>query len=432
MDYHLVYMIAITLGFSAFFSGIEIAFISSDRLQLQLQVKKRDLIGKCIADFIDHPSRFIGTTLVGNTLALVLYGYFMAKVLGPLISDQLNYMPAAINNDGTVMILQTLVSTIIVLATAEFLPKSIFMINPNKMLSIFAVPMWLLQKLMSPVIWMIVVLSKFIITRILGLDYVEDKPVYSLTDLNNFIKQNITKKVDEDKMEVDAKIFHNALEFKKVKVRECMVPRTEISAIDQDEGVEALRNEFIESGHTKIVVYKESIDNIIGYCHSIEMFKKPKKVEDIITPIIIVPETMLASDLMVQFIKEHKSLALVVDEYGGTSGLVSIEDIIEEIFGEIQDEHDDEDYTEEQIDAHTFVLSARHEVDYLNDKYNWELPTGEYETLGGLILHLAGDLPEIGQQVILPNYTFTIQSMEDIRIDTVKLVVNFDQDTTSD
>ncbi len=426
MDYQLIYMIAITLGFSAFFSGIEMAFISSDRLQLQLQVKKNDLIGKCIAVFIDRPTKFISTTLVGNTFALVLYGYFMAKVLGPWISSQL---PVAINNDGTVMILQTLLSTLLVLATAEFLPKSIFMINPNKMLSIFAIPMWLLQKLMSPVIWLIIILSKFIITRILGLDYVEDKPVYSLTDLNNFIKQNITKKVDEDKMEVDAKIFHNALEFKKVKVRECMVPRTEISAIDEDEGIEALKKEFIESGHTKIVVYKESIDNIIGYSHSIEMFKKPQRVEDIITPISIVPETMLASDLMVQFIKEHKSLALVVDEYGGTSGVVSMEDIIEEIFGEIQDEHDDEDYVEEQLDKHTFIFSARHEIDYLNDKYDWQLPKGDYETLGGLILQLAGDLPEKGQKVALPHFFFTIESMQDIRIDTVKVVVNIDKET---
>lgn len=212
MDYQLIYMIAITLGFSAFFSGIEMAFISSDRLQLQLQIQKKDLIGKCIVAFIDRPSRFISTTLVGNTFALVLYGYFMAKVLGPWITSKL---PVAINNDGSVMIIQTILSTLIVLTTAEFLPKSIFMINPNKMLSIFAVPMWLLQKLMTPVIWLIIVISKFIITKVLGLAYVEDKPVYSITDLNNFIKQNIAKKVDEDKMEVDTKIFHKALEFKK-------------------------------------------------------------------------------------------------------------------------------------------------------------------------------------------------------------------------
>jgi CBS domain containing-hemolysin-like protein len=424
MDYQLIYLIAITLGFSAFFSGIEMAFISSDRLQLQLQVQKKDLIGRCIAAFILKPSKFISTTLVGNTFALVLYGYFMAKVLGPWIAVHLDQLYPALNNDGVVMITQTLLSTLIVLATAEFLPKSIFMINPNRMLSIFAIPMWLLQLLMTPVIWLIIMLSKFIITKILNLDYVEDKPVYSITDLNNFIKQNITKKVDEDKMEVDAKIFHNALEFKKVKVRECMVPRTEISAIDQDEGIEALRLEFIESGHTKIIVYKESIDDIVGYCHSIEMFKKPQNVEDIITPISIVPETMLASDLMVQFTKEHKSLALVVDEYGGTSGIVSIEDIIEEIFGEIQDEHDDEDYTEEQVDESTFILSARHEVDYLNDKFNWNLPIGDYETLGGLLLHIAGDLPEKGQKVDLKGYSFTIDTMQDIRIDTVKLVLN--------
>jgi CBS domain containing-hemolysin-like protein len=414
-------MIVIALGFSAFFSGIEMAFISSDRLQLQLQVKKKDFIGKCIETFIDRPSKFIVTALVGNTLSLVLYGIFMAKALGPWIEGWL-FEP--INSVGMVMFVQTFISTIIVLATAEFLPKSIFMINPNKMLSFFAAPMWLLLNMLAPVTWSI----KLFVTKVLRLDYIQGTPIYGLTDLNNFIKQNISKKVDEDKMEVDAKIFHNALEFKKVKVRECMVPRTEISAIDQDEGVEALRNKFIESGHTKIVVYNESIDDIIGYCHSIEMFKKPKQVEDIITPISIVPETMLASDLMVQFIKEHKSLALVVDEYGGTSGIVSIEDIIEEIFGEIQDEHDDEDYTDEQLDQYTFLLSARHEVDYLNDKYEWELPTGDYETLGGLILHIAGDLPEKGQEVSVPHYHFTIQSVHDIRIDTVKVVIDFEHD----
>lgn len=425
MDYQLIYMIVITLGFSAFFSGIEMAFISSDKLQLQLQVQKKDLIGKCIVAFINKPSKFIVTTLVGNTLSLVFYGIFMAKALSPWIAS---WLPILVNNDGSIMIVQTLLSTLIVLATAEFLPKSIFMINPNKMLSIFAVPMWIFQTSLTPVTWIV----KLINTKVFGLDYLEGKPMYGITDLNNFIKQNIAKKVDEDKMEVDTKIFHKALEFNKVKVRECMVPRTEISAIDQDEGIDALRKEFIDSGHTKIVVYKESIDEILGYCHSLELFKKPQRVEDIITPISIVPETMLASDLMVQFTKEHKSLALVVDEYGGTSGIVSIEDIIEEIFGEIQDEHDDEDYAEEQIDERTFVLSARHEVDYLNDKYKWELPKGDYETLGGLILHLAGDLPEKGQKVTLPHYHFTIESMQDIRINTVKVVVDLENVVNED
>ena len=424
MEYQPIYMIAITLGFSAFFSGIEMAFISSDRLQLQLHVQEKNWVGKCMTTFINHPSRFVATTLVGNTFALVLYGYFMAKVLGFWIASKL---PELINNDGLVMILQAVLSTLIVLVVGEFLPKSIFMINSNKMLSIFAIPMWLFQKLIAPIIWLIIVISKFVIIRILRLSYVEDKPVYSFTDLNNFIKQNIAKKIGENKMQVNTKIFHNALEFKKIKVRECMVPRTEISAIEQDEGLNALRKEFIDSGHTKVLVYKESIDDMIGYCHSIEMFRKPEKIEDIITPISIVPETMLASDLMVQFIKEHKNLTLVVDEYGGTSGIVSIEDIIEEIFGEIQDEHDHENYTEEQLDKYTFILSARHEVDYLNDKYNWKLPTGDYETLGGLILHLAGDLPEKGQKVTLPNYNLTIESMQDIRINTVKLVVIFEK-----
>ena len=430
MDYELIYMILLTLGFSAFFSGIEIAFVSSDRLQLQLQVKRDNLIGKCIATFIDRPSKFIVTTLVGNTFMLVLYGYYMARVLGPMIQTWLtqSWIPLPFNNDGTVMVVQTLLSTLIVLATAEFLPKSIFMINPNKMLSIFAIPMWLLQQILAPITWTV----KIIVTKVFRLNYMEGKSIFSITDLNNFIKQNISKQVDEDKMEVDAKIFNNALEFKKVKVRECMVPRTEISAIDQDEGVDALIKEFVESGHSKIVVYKESIDEIVGHCHSIEMFKKPNEIEDILTPISIVPQTMLASDLMVQFTKEHKSLALVVDEYGGTSGIVTVEDIIEEIFGEIQDEHDDEDYKEEQIAPNTFVLSARHEVDYLNDKFGWQLPLGEYETLGGLILHLAGDLPELGQIVVIPDYAFTIEAMDDMRIDTVKVVLDVTKDVRED
>ena len=423
MEITLLLPIIATLLFSAFFSGIEIAFVSADRLHIELQNKKGELTGRIVSKFIQNASRFISTTLVGNTLALVLYGIYMAKLLDPIIRSS---MPEILLNEAVVMISQTILSTIIVLFTAEFLPKSIFMINPNWMLTIFAIPMDIIYRLMYPIVMLVVSLSKFVITKVLRQNYEEDKPAFRLTDLNNYIKNTLL--ADEaTNVEVDTKIFNNALEFKSIRIRECMLPRTEIEAVEIEDSIEDLKKAFIDSGHSKILVYKESIDDVIGYCHSLELFKKPKSIEDILTPIIIVPETMLANELMIQFISERKSLALVVDEFGGTSGIVSIEDIIEEIFGEIQDEHDDEDWVEQELDPNTYIFSARHEIDYLNDKYNWELPEGDYETLGGLILSLTEDLPKVGDVVKTGVYTFIIQSTHDIRIDNVKLLVDKSQ-----
>ena len=405
---------------SAFFSGIEIAFVSADRLHIELQNKKGIWTGKIISKFIQNTSRFISTTLVGNTLALVIYGIYMARLLDPIIRDML---PLFLLTEPTVMIIQTILSTILVLFTAEFLPKSIFMINPNTMLRVFALPMDIIYRLMYPIVVVIVSSSKFIITKVFKHPYEDDTPVFRLTDLNNYIKNTILAD-EESNVEVDTKIFNNALEFKTIRVRECMLPRTEIVAVEIEDTIEELKQAFIESGHSKILVYKDSIDDVIGYCHSLELFKKPKKIEDILTQIVIVPETMLANELMIQFITERKSLALVVDEFGGTSGIVSIEDIIEEIFGEIQDEHDDEDWVEQEIDKNTYIFSARHEIDYLNDKYNWNLPIGDYETLGGMILSLTEDLPDVGEVIEHPPYTFIIQSTNDIRIETIKLEVS--------
>ncbi|ELR72172.1 Hemolysin [Fulvivirga imtechensis AK7] len=419
MDLTLAVPILLTLLFSAFFSGIEIAFVSADRLHIELQAKKGFRVGKMLSTFINNPSRFIGTTLIGNTIALVIYGVFMAKLLDPIIRESI---PGMFYNEVTVLIVQTILSTVIVLLTAEFLPKSIFLINPNWMLTILAIPMFIIYWLMGPVVWAVVGASKLIITRVIGLEYSEDRPAFGLTDLNNYIKNTLVS--DEDtNVEVDTKIFNNALEFKTIRIRECMIPRTEIVAVDIEDNIEELKKAFIDSGHSKIIVYKESIDDVIGYCHSLELFKKPKTIAEILTPIIIVPETMLANELMIQFISERKSLALVVDEYGGTSGIVSIEDIIEEIFGEIQDEHDVEDWVEQKLDNQNYLLSARHEIDYLNDKYDWGLPTGDYETLGGLILSVTEDLPQEGDMVTLSPFTFTIQSTNDIRINIVKLTI---------
>ncbi len=420
MDLSLIVPILLTLLFSAFFSGMEIAFVSADRLHIELQIKKGLWPSKIVSKFVKNPSRFIATTLVGNTLALVLYGIFMAKLLEPLI---VMYLPEVILNDATIVVAQTVLSTLIVLFTAEFLPKSIFLINPNRMLNALSLPMDLIYRLMYPAVALVVSFSKLVIIKVLRLEYQEDKPAFGLTDLNNYIKKTISAS-EEATVELDTKIFNNALEFKTVRVRECMIPRTEIVAVETTDSIQDLQKAFIESGYSKILVYKESIDDVIGFCHSLEMFKKPKAIEGIITPISIVPETMLANELMIQFIQERKSLALVVDEFGGTSGIVSIEDIIEEIFGEIQDEHDYEEYTAQAISENTYLLSARHEIDYLNEKYGWNLPEGEYETLGGLILYITEDLPEQGDMIELLPFTFTIQSMEDIRIETVKLQVD--------
>ena len=424
-DNYQVSMIVLSLIFSAFFSGIEIAFVSANKLHIELQKKQGKFSGRILADFVKKPSQFIGTTLIGNTIALVVYGIFMASVLEPLF---ISILPDNVNNEVTVLVLQTIVSTLLVLAVAEFTPKSFFLLNPDWLLTVFAVPMWIIYWIMAPFVFVVISLSRFFIKYVLRLEYSEDKPVFGLTDLNNYIKNTISKTSEEtsgsgrgSKVELNTKILNNALEFKTVRVRECMIPRTEIKAVDVEDDIEVLKKTFIESGHSKIVVYRDSIDDIIGYCHSLQLFKKPKEIANILTPIIIVPETLLANELMIQFITEHKSIALVVDEFGGTSGIVTIEDIIEEIFGEIQDEHDDEDWVEQQIDEHTFLVSARHEIDYLNEKYQWDIPEGDYDTLGGFILSVTEDLPSLHDVIDIPPFTFTIVAMQDARIDIVKI-----------
>jgi len=418
MDPTYLTVIVISLLFSALFSGSEIAFISANKLHIELQGKKGVMSGRILTGFLEHPSRFIGTTLLGNTLSLVVYGIFMAKLLEPWIAGML---PPAISNEGWILVIQTLISTFIVLVTAEFIPKSLFMINPNVMLRVIALPMRFIYFLLYPFVMAIVGLSKLLITRLFGLDYEENKPVYGLTDLNNFIK-SFQKENPNPKVEVDTKILDNALEFKTVKIRECMMPRTELVAVDIEDSMEELKTAFVESGHSKILVYEDSIDNIIGYCHTLKLFKSPEHIKEILTPVIIVPETMQANELMIQFITEHKSLALVVDEFGGTSGIVTMEDLIEEIFGEIQDEHDEENLVEQKIGGNTYQLSARLEIDYLNEKYNWNLPEGDYETLGGMILAITEDLPMKNQVVTLPGFEIHIESVQNIRIDTIKLI----------
>jgi len=412
-------IITICLAFSAFFSGMEIAYFAADKLRIELLNQKGSLTGRILSNFLQKKGHFLTTILVGNNLALVIYGIFMATLIEPWLSELL---PDFMTEGIVVLILQTIIATALVLIVAEYLPKSLFLLNPDRLITALAIPMAAVYYLMYPIVRLVEGISKGIIVYIFKYEYSEDKPVYGLTDLNNIIKKSNQKSTKND-AEVDARIFNNAIEFKDIKVRECMVHRTEITAVDIEDPIDELQKAFISSGHSKIVIYKENIDDVIGYCHSLEMFKKPKSIKQILTPIIIVPETMPANELLIQFIGERKSLALVVDEFGGTSGIVSMEDVIEEIFGEIRDEHDDEYHIEEQLEANVFVLSARHEVDYLKEKYGWKFPKGDYDTLGGLILTINEDIPRENEVITVGNYLFQILTMEDNRIDRVKLTL---------
>ena len=422
-DIHTPQYIGIILAmlFSAFFSGVEMAFVSSNKLYFELKAKQNILSAKIIAHFNQSPSQFIGTMLIGNTLSLVAYGIFMEEFLHELILANFPVITSQI----LARLIASIVATVIILTTSEFTPKSIFLLNPDAILEFLAIPIWIINTLMFPLVWLTVGLSKWFITRVLRLSYSEEKPAFGLTDLNHYL-QNLNRKIStEEENEVDTKIFHNALEFKQVKVRDCMIPRTEITAIEIEEGIEGLKKVFIESGHSKVLVYKETLEEVVGYCHSLALFKKPKDIQSILTSIPIVPEAMPANDLMLKFSKERKSLAIVVDEFGSTSGLVSMEDVMEQIFGEIQDEFDDtEDWVEKRIDDYTFLLSGRHEIDYLNEKYNWNLPEGDYETLGGMLIHLYEDIPAVNEVITLGAFQFQIITITDARIDTVKLIIS--------
>ena len=421
MDSSYLIYVGITLVFSAFFSGIEIAYISANKLQIELQKKQGLWTGKIVSKFINKPGQFIGTTLIGNTIMLVLYGIFMAFLLDAPLR---RLLPEPLVNEAVILFAQTILSTLLVLITGEFLPKSIFLLDPNRMLNFFALPFLIIYSVMYPIVWLIVGLSKGFITQVLRLDYNEEKPVFTITDLNSFIKDQMRQNRNPGDVEVDSKIFDNAIEFKTVRVRECMIPRTDIVAVEVSDSIDELRKIFEESGHSKVVIYRESIDEVIGYCHQLELFKKPKSIEDILTPILIAPESALANELLIQFIQERKSLALVVDEFGGTSGLVSMEDLIEEIFGEIDDEYDNEALTEQVIGEQEFLLSARLEIDYVNDKYGWELPYGDFETLSGFILSQTENLPNIGETISYGRFTFTIVSKQAHRIETVRLKIS--------
>jgi putative hemolysin len=421
MDYTLLIGIPVSLLFSIFFSGIEVAFLSSDKIQTELSGKQGNLSGQIMSFFTERPTWFIGTTLIGNIAALIFFGVFTTQAL--LHHVNMIFPSFA----GTVLfpvIVFSFLLTVLLLYSVELLSKTFFIINSNKIISTLAFPFVIICLVLFPIVYSVISLAKFVSVYLLKLDYSMDKPVFGLTDVNQYLKSIHRLRPPEQNIEIDKKIFTNALEFKSVRVRDCMIPRTEIIAVALEGGIKKLHEAFIESGHSKIIVYKDSPDDVIGYCHSSALFRKPIRIEEILTPIITVPETMLAKDLMIRFINERKSLAIVIDEFGGTSGIVSMEDVIEEIFGEIEDEHDEDDLIELKLDDHTYLLSARLEVHYLNETYGWQLPEGDYDTLSGLILSYTEDLPRLGQTVKIPPYTFIIHSTAQNRINTIKLVLS--------
>jgi len=415
---NLIIGLIVTMVFSAFFSGMEIAFVSSNRLRAEMDREKNGLAQRAIDVFYRHPNNFVSTMLVGNNIALVVYGILFAKIF-----DATLFYPLS---DGMRVTADTLLSTIVVLFTGEFLPKTIFKSNPNTMLTIFALPAYICYLVLYPISRFATLLSRGLL-RIIGVKIpkeIDDKE-FTKVDLDYLVQSSIDNAKDEDEIEEEVKIFHNALDFADTKVRDCMVPRTEIDAIDIDDcTLDELKSKFIESGHSKIIVYREDIDHIIGYIHSSEMFKHVNDISKHIQEMPYVPETMAARKLMQIFLQQKKSLGVVVDEFGGTSGIVSLEDIVEEIFGDIEDEHDNTKYVAKQLSDGDYMLSARLEIEKVNELFDLNLPeSDDYMTVGGLILHEYQSFPKLNEVVKIGRFEFKIIKNTMTKIELVRLKV---------
>ena len=421
----LIVGLIISMIFSAFFSGREIAFVSSNRLRAEMERDKNEWSQRAIAYFYQHPNTFVSTMLVGNNIALVVYGILFARIFDTYLFYGLS--------DGFRVTADTLLSTIVVLFTGEFLPKTIFKSNPNTMLTFFALPAWICYVVLYPISRCATLLSRGLL-RLFGVKMlkVEQDKEFSKVDLDYLVQSSIDNAKSEDEIEDEVKIFHNALDFSETKVRDCMVPRTEIESVDiEDCPMEQLLNRFVESGHSKIVVYRDDIDHIIGYVHSSDLFKlvpssdpQPPNLGGLLREMPFVPETMTASKLMHTFLQEKKSLAVVIDEFGGTSGLVSLEDIVEEIFGDIEDEHDNTKYVAKEIGEHEYMLSARLEIEKVNELFDVDLPeSDDYMTVGGLILHEYQSFPKLNEVVKIGHFEFKIIKNTMTKIELVRLKV---------
>jgi CBS domain containing-hemolysin-like protein len=412
-------IILITILLSAFFSGMEMAFVSSNKLKVEIDKNRNNIQARLLSIVTRQPSRYIGTMLIGNNIMLVIYGLLMAALLEPWLKDV--YSSWGYSGEAWVIISQTVLSTLLILVTGEFLPKALFGINPNRSLNIFILPVTLFYYLLHIPVTVTVYISKVLLKYIFRIPLQEEEVSLERTDLNYYLSQVRFEKQDpQETLDNEVKILQNVLDFPSVKARECMVPRNEIIAIEVHESVEELMKLFIESGLSRIMVYRDTIDDIIGFVHLLEMFKKPVNIQAVIMPVMFVPETMLVKDILTQFIQQHRSMAVVVDEYGGTSGILTTEDIIEEIFGEIEDEHDVENHTEKMISDREYIFSGRLEIDYLNETYHLGLPEREeYTTLAGLILFHEQDIPEVNHVVEIEGFKFIINRVSAHRIEEV-------------
>ena len=409
-------IVVITLIFSAFFSGIEIAFVSSNKLKLELDKNSDSFISKTIAIFSKDESNFIATMLIGNNIALVIFSISMTELLHPFLQN--------ISSSFLLLFTQTIISTIIILITAEFIPKAIFRINPNYMLKIFSLPLIFFYFLLYPIVFVMLAISGFVLKYIFRLEINEVNQLFSKIDLDEYLESLTQYTNSNSGNNIEVEMLQNALELSNIKVRECMVPRTDMAAINIKSSVEQLLKLFIETKYTKIPVFKDNIDNIIGYVHSADLFKKPITIKSVMLPIPIVSESLTANEMLNTFIKKNKSIALVVDEFGGTSGLVTVEDVTEEIVGEIEDEHDIADIIDEKISDTEYLFSSRMEVDQINNKYNLELPESEeYETIAGLFLSLHEDIPIKGESIKYENKLLLIDSVDEKSIKLIRIMV---------
>ena len=405
---------------SAFFSGMEIAFISSNKIYLEIEKKQNHFISKTLKKLTEKPSMFIATMLVGNNLSLVVYGFFMGKLLlSWLILMGYHF------SDFSNLLLQTLVSTFLVLITSEFLPKVFFQIYANSFMKIFVVPAYFFYLLFYYISSFMIWISNVVLRKFFKTQGDQINLSFTKTELGNFITEQMNSVDDNQKVDSEIHIFQKALEFSGVKAREIMTPRTELVAVDLYSSVASLRQLFVETGYSKILVYQNSLDDIIGYVHSFELFKKPKSVKSITISVEFVPETIFIKDVMNLLTKKRKSVAIVLDEYGGTSGIITIEDIVEELFGEIEDEHDlDEELVGKQLDEHTYLFSARLDVEYLNQEFKLEIPESDsYGTLGGFIVNFSKEIPQQGDKITIGNYNFLIEEATNKKIELVKMTV---------